>query len=63
MAEEVFGWMFIDNFPMLFDKRRMAKQVKVETWLDLAQVLKELGVEKLDTDKSKKTQNQPSYVV
>lgn len=48
---------------MLFEKRRMAKQVKVETWLDLTQVLKELGVEKIDTSKPKTLHDQMSYIV
>ena len=63
MAEELFGWMFVANYPMLFEKRRMAKQVKVETWLDLAQALRELGVEELERNKTKTVQNQMSYIV
>ena len=63
MAEELFGWMFIANLPMLFEKRRMAKQVKVETWLDLTQMLKELGVEKIDASKPKTVHDQMSYIV
>jgi hypothetical protein len=63
LAEDLFGWMFIANYPMLFEKRRMAKQVKVEAWLDLAQVLRELGVEKLDKNEAKTTQDQTGYIV
>ena len=48
---------------MLFERRRMAKQVKVETWLDLTQVLKELGVEKIDASKPKTVHDQMSYIV
>lgn len=48
---------------MLFEKRRMAKQVKVETWLDLTQMLKELGVEKIDAGKPKTVHDQMSYIV
>lgn len=63
MAEELFGWMFIANYPMLFEKRRMAKQVKVETWLDLAQTLHELGVDELEKNKTKAAQDHMSYIV
>jgi hypothetical protein len=63
MAEELFGWMFVANYPILFEKRRMAKQVKVEAWLDLAQVLQELGVRKLGKNETKTTQNHMSYIV
>ena len=37
-------WLFIDFIPLLFEKKRAAKQLQVETWLDLAQVLKELNI-------------------
>jgi hypothetical protein len=44
--EDAFGWLFIDEKPLLCEKSRVARQVQVETWLDLAEVLKELGIEK-----------------
>jgi hypothetical protein len=40
--EDAFGWLFVDNKPLLYENRRVARQVKVETWLDLAEVLEEL---------------------
>ena len=48
---EVFGWMFIDRVPLLYEKRRVARQLQVETWLDLSQLVKELGIEKIDRNK------------
>jgi len=47
MAED-FGWLFVGSIPLLFEKRRVARQLQVENWLDLAQVLKELELEKLE---------------
>lgn len=47
---ESYGWLFVDFIPLLYEKRRVARQLQVETWLDLAQVLKELGLEKLNGD-------------
>jgi hypothetical protein len=44
--DDAFGWLFIDNKPLLFEKKHVARQVKVETWLDLAELLKELTLEK-----------------
>ena len=52
---EVFGWMFVDQVPLLYEKRRVARQLQVETWLDLSQLVKELGIEK--TDKTKRNAN------
>jgi hypothetical protein len=43
---ENYGWIFVDSVPMLHDKKRLAKQLQIETWLDLTQLAKELGIEK-----------------
>ena len=59
--EDAFGWLFIDNTPLLYEKKRVARQVKVETWLDLAEVLKELGIEK--PAESETSTKQVCYVV
>jgi hypothetical protein len=53
-------WLFVENVPLLFDKERVQRQLKVETWLDLAQLLKEVK----DDDETR--ENHPkatSYVV
>jgi len=47
LAEETFGWLFVDFVPLLYDKKRVARQLQVETWLDLTQLVKELGIENL----------------
>jgi hypothetical protein len=44
--EDAFGWLFIDSRPLLYEKKRVTRQVQIETWLDLAEVLKELRIEK-----------------
>jgi hypothetical protein len=48
MAEEALDWLFVDFIPLLYEKKRVARQFKIETWLDLAQVVKELGIEKTE---------------
>ncbi|NWF86586.1 hypothetical protein HXY32_02045 [Candidatus Bathyarchaeota archaeon] len=45
---EAFGWLFVDFIPLLYEKKKVARQLQVETWLDLSQLIKELGVEKLE---------------
>ncbi|MEM3597149.1 MAG: hypothetical protein QXJ53_03365 [Candidatus Bathyarchaeia archaeon] len=45
---EAYGWLFVGFVPLLYEKRRVARQLQVETWLDLAQVLKELGLENIE---------------
>jgi hypothetical protein len=62
MAEEAYGWLFVDNVPLLYDKKKVARQFQVEMWLDLTQLVKELGIEKLNTNKQ--NANLPtSYIV
>lgn len=52
MAESC-GWVFIDNVPLVYDKRRVARQLQVETWLELSRLAKELKIEDLDFEKHK----------
>jgi hypothetical protein len=44
MAESC-GWVFVDNIPLIYDKRRVARQLQVETWLHLSQLVKDLKIE------------------
>jgi hypothetical protein len=46
LAEENCDWIFVNMIPMLCDKARIAKQQKIETWLNLYQLAKNLGLEK-----------------
>lgn len=50
MAEESLEWIFVNNVPMLADKTRIAKQQKIETWLNLHHILKGLGLDKEITE-------------
>ncbi len=47
MPEE-FGWVFVNLTPMLYNKRNVERQLKIETWLDLYQLTRELNIEKND---------------
>ncbi|MDH7564256.1 MAG: hypothetical protein QHH24_05175 [Candidatus Bathyarchaeota archaeon] len=62
MAEELFGWLFIGSIPLLYEKKKVARQFQVEAWLDLTQVLKELELDKVE--KATPTGHRPaSYIV
>jgi hypothetical protein len=57
---ESYCWLFVENVPLLFDKERIQRQLKVETWLNLTQLLKEMKEENIDNE----THQQPiNYVV
>lgn len=59
---EAFGWLFVNSVPLLYDKRRVARQYQVEMWLDLAQVVKELGIENLK-ENQRNTASAVNYIV
>jgi hypothetical protein len=61
MAEqECYGWIFVDKIPLLYDKKNVEKQQKIETWLDLYQLTTELNISK----QSLKSVNQPiGYII
>jgi len=50
MAESC-GWVFVDNVPLIYEKRRVAKQLQVETWLELSSLVKDLNIEDVDPEK------------
>ena len=60
MTEENWDWIFVNMVPLLCDKTRIAKQQKVETWLNLYQLAKKLGLEKVERQNPKAS---TSYVV
>ena len=48
MNEENWDWIFVNMVPLLCDKTRIAKQQKVETWLNLYELAKKLDLEKAE---------------
>jgi hypothetical protein len=50
MAESC-GWVFVDNVPLIYEKRRVAKQLQVETWLELSSLVRDLNIEDVDPEK------------
>jgi hypothetical protein len=46
LAEENYGWLFVDTVPLLYEKKKVARQLQIETWLDLYQLTRELNIQK-----------------
>ncbi len=61
MAEENYGWLFVDTVPLLCDKKKVARQLQIETWLDLYQLTKELNIVKLENQHG--TNSPINYVI
>ncbi|MBS7616193.1 hypothetical protein KEJ45_03215 [Candidatus Bathyarchaeota archaeon] len=60
---ESYGWLFVDFIPLLYEKRRVARQLQVETWLDLTQLLNELKLEVAEINGQQNTQAKVDYIV
>ena len=56
------GWIFVDNVPLMYDRKRVARQLQVETWLQLSQLVKELNIDDLKFRKEN-SERPVSYVV
>jgi hypothetical protein len=52
LAEETLNWIFVGFTPLLYERKRVARQSQIETWLDLFQLVKELNIEKTENKRS-----------
>lgn len=48
---ETFRWLFVDDVPLLYNKKRVARQFQVEMWLDPSPIIKELKIKNMETSK------------
>jgi hypothetical protein len=48
MSDEDQEWIFVNRVPLLCEKKRIMRQQKVETWLDLYQLKRELEIAKAE---------------
>ena len=56
MREENYGWLFVNKTPLLYNKKNVDRQKKIETWLNLYQITRELRINK-DSLKTNKKSN------
>ncbi len=52
MQEETEEWIFINRIPLLCEKNHIMRQQKVETWLDLYQLKRELDTAQAELPKT-----------
>jgi len=48
---ESFRWLFVDDVPLLYNKKGVARQFQVEMWLDPSPIIKELKIKNMETSK------------
>jgi hypothetical protein len=46
LAEENYSWLFVNTIPLLYEEKKIERQSKIETWLDLYQLTRELNIQK-----------------
>lgn len=46
--EELYSWLFVNTIPLLYEEKKIERQSKIETWLDLYQIARELNIQKPD---------------
>jgi hypothetical protein len=46
LAEELYSWLFVNTIPLLYEEKKIERQSKIETWLDLYQLTRELNIQK-----------------
>jgi hypothetical protein len=44
--EEICSWLFVNTIPLLYEEKKIERQSKIETWLDLYQLARELNIQK-----------------
>jgi hypothetical protein len=59
--EELYSWLFVNTIPLLYEEKKIERQSKIETWLNLYQLARELGIQKTENQNDA---NAPmSYVI
>ncbi len=46
--EELYSWLFVNTIPLLYKEIKIERQSKIETWLNLYQLSRELNIQKPD---------------
>lgn len=59
--QEAYSWLFVDMVPLLYEEKNIERQNKVETWLDLYQLTRELNLH--DQEKSHDENPPINYVI
>ena len=61
MAKDNYGWLFVDKTPLLYNKKNVDRQQKIETWLNLYQLTRELKIP--NSELKGKTESKLRYII
>jgi hypothetical protein len=43
--ERIYSWLFVNTIPLLYEEKKIERQSKIETWLNLYQLTRELNIQ------------------
>ena len=46
--EKIYSWLFVNTIPLLYEEKKIERQSKIETWLNLYQLTRELNIHQPD---------------
>ena len=46
--EKIYSWLFVNTIPLLCEEKKIERQSKIETWLNLYQLTRELNIQELE---------------
>jgi hypothetical protein len=61
MVKDNYGWLFVDTTPLLYKKKNVDRQQKIETWLNLYQLTSELKINK--SKLKRKIESRIDYII
>ena len=50
--DELYSWLFVNMVPLLYEEKKIERQSKIETWLNLYQLTRELNIQKPEPESS-----------
>jgi hypothetical protein len=59
--EGLYSWLFVNTIPLLYEEKKIERQSKIETWLDLYQITRELNIQK--TENQNRVNAPMNYVI
>jgi len=50
--EKIYSWLFVNTIPLMYEEKKIERQSKIETWLNLYQLTRELNIQQPDQNRS-----------
>jgi hypothetical protein len=44
--DKIYSWLFVNTIPLMYEEKKIERQSKIETWLNLYELTRELNIQK-----------------